>query len=268
MVELRKRKTPPPPAPVAKKEKKAATSKTKAASKGKTAEDIPAPAAPEPSEESATMEHAPESSSSKTAAKSGPPKTGDSIELAGFGGEVETHDGKKVTLSTLVDESEAGVVLFTYPKASTPGCTKQACLFRDSYTALSSTGFSIYGLSNDSPKANATFKTKQSLPYTLLCDKSATLISAIGLGKSPSGTVRGVFVVDKAGKVLAAEPGGPAPTVEVVKKLVESKGGSKEGLEKAEKAAKEGEGEGDENMEAANTAAEVADTAAKVDKDV
>ncbi|KAK4994603.1 thioredoxin peroxidase dot5 [Elasticomyces elasticus] len=253
MVELRKRKTPPPPAPVAKKEKKAATPKTKAASKGKTAEDAPAPAAPEPSEESATMEHAPEPSSSKAAAKSGPPKTGDSIDLADFGGEVETHDGKKVTLSTLVDESEAGVVLFTYPSY---------------YTALSSTGFSIYGLSNDTPKANTTFKTKQSLPYTLLCDKSATLISAIGLGKSPSGTVRGVFVVDKAGKVLAAEPGGPAPTVEVVKKLVESKGGSKEGLEKAEKAAKEGEGEGDENMEAANTAAEVADTAAKVDKDV
>ncbi len=47
---------------------------------------------------------------------------GDSITLEGFGGEIETNDGKKTTLKQLVDESKAGVVLFTYPKASTPGC--------------------------------------------------------------------------------------------------------------------------------------------------
>jgi peroxiredoxin Q/BCP len=48
---------------------------------------------------------------------------GETINLEGFGGEVETHDGLKTTLKKLVDESTAGVVLFTYPKASTPGCT-------------------------------------------------------------------------------------------------------------------------------------------------
>lgn len=98
--------------------------------------------------------------------------------------------------------------------------TTQVCLFRDSYEPLTATGFSIFGLSTDSPKANTTFKTKQKLPYTLLCDPSASLIEAIGLKKAPKGTTRGVFVVDKSGKVLAAEPGGPAATVEVVKKLV------------------------------------------------
>jgi len=102
-----------------------------------------------------------------------------------------------------------------------PGTT-QACLFRDSYTPLTATGFSIFGLSADSPKSNTNFKEKQKLPYPLLCDTSKTLISAIGMKKAPSGITRGVFVVDKEGKVLAAEPGGPAATVEVVKKLVGS----------------------------------------------
>ena len=94
------------------------------------------------------------------------------------------------------------------------------CLFRDSYETLATSGFAIYGLSNDSPKANTNFKTKQNLPYDLLCDPQATLISAIGLKKSPSGTVRGLFIVDKEGKVLAAEPGSPAGTFAAAKKLL------------------------------------------------
>jgi len=102
--------------------------------------------------------------------------------------------------------------------------TTQACIFRDEYTPLSATGFSIYGLSTDSPKANTTFKEKQKLPYPLLCDPSASLIAAIGLKKAPKGTIRGVFVVDKDGKVLAAQPGSPAGTVEVVRKLVGASG--------------------------------------------
>jgi peroxiredoxin Q/BCP len=63
---------------------------------------------------------------------------------------------------------------------------------------------------------------KQKLPYPLLCDPSATLISAIGLKKAPAGTTRGVFIVSKSGKILAAEPGGPAATVEIAKKLIAS----------------------------------------------
>lgn len=60
------------------------------------------------------------------------------------------------------------------------------------------------------------------MPYPLLCDSNATLITAIGLEKAPSGTTRGIFVVDKSGKVLAAQAGGPAATVEAVKKLIQS----------------------------------------------
>ncbi|KAL2051559.1 hypothetical protein ABVK25_008221 [Lepraria finkii] len=146
--------------------------------------------------------------------------TGDSLNLEGFGGEVETNEGEKVTLKKLVDESKTGVVLFTYPKASTPGCTTQACLFRDQFTDLTATGFSIFGLSRDSPKSNTTFKTKQKLPYGLLCDPKAILIAAIGMKKAPSGTTRGVFVINKEGKVEAVSPGGPAATVEVVRKLI------------------------------------------------
>lgn len=59
----------------------------------------------------------------------------------------------------------------------------------------------------DSPKSNSNFKSKQKLPYTLLCDPSATLITAIGMKKAPSGTTRGVFVINKEAKIEAAAPG-------------------------------------------------------------
>ncbi|KAL4947242.1 thioredoxin-like protein [Aspergillus filifer] len=193
MVELRKRKAAAPP-PVPEKKR----IKTK-----------------EPAPKSKALENAaPPSSASPV------PKVGEVVDLDGFGGNLETNDGTKTTLKDLVEKSKAGVVLFTYPKASTPGCIKQACLFRDGYDKLTSTGLSIYGLSADSPKANTTFKTKQSLPYPLLCDTAATLIGAIGFKKVPRGTIRGVFVVDKAGKVLILQPGGPDATVEVVRQLV------------------------------------------------
>lgn len=205
-VELRKRKAPAP-APEPPKKKAA---KAKPAPKAKEAvkpKDEPAPA---------KTNGAGAGASKKVA-------VGDTVELATFGGQVTLNDGTETTLAELVEKSGAGVVLFTYPKASTPGCTTQACLFRDSYEPLTKDGLAIYGLSRDSPKSNTTFQEKQKLPYPLLCDPKASLISAIGLSKAPSSTQRGVFVVDKEGKVLLAEPGGPAATVEAVKKLVESK---------------------------------------------
>ena len=114
----------------------------------------------------------------------------------------------------------ASLIYVKLTGASTSG-TNQVCLFRDNYESLTSTGLSIYGLSADSPKANTTFHTKQKLTYPLLCDPSAKLIAAIGLKKTPKGTQRGVFAVDKDGKVLLSQPGGPAGTVEAVRKLVE-----------------------------------------------
>lgn len=140
--------------------------------------------------------------------------------------------------------------------------TTQVCLFRDAYEPLTAAGLSIYGLSNDSPKANTNFKTKQNLQYPLLCDPKQTLIKAIGMQKEGNKTTRGVFVVDKSGKVLAAEPGGPAATLDAVKAVVEKLGGSSDekGIEKAEDKL--------ENKRVADIAAEVADSAqaAKLDR--
>lgn len=125
--------------------------------------------------------------------------------------------------------------------------TKQVCFFRDSYDDLTKTGLAIYGLSSDSGKANTSFKEKYKLSYPLLCDPDATLIAAIGLKKSPKGTQRGVFVVDKSGKVLAAEPGSPAGTVDVVKALVEgSDEAPKDETEEANGAASEDKKEKEE----------------------
>lgn len=265
MVQLRKR--PAPAAPSPQPTKKKATAKQ---SKAKQALENAAAGA------------------EQDGAKPGPaPKTGDSIALSNFGGEVETLDGTKVTFAKLLEDSKNGVVLFTYPKASTPGCTRplsrltmsrgptnklipgttQACLFRDSYTPLTATGLSIYGLSTDSPKSNTTFKTKQNLPYALLCDPAGTLVEAIGMKKAPKGTTRGVFVVDKSGKVLAAEAGGPAATVEVVKGVTEKMGGQSDAkpIEKAGERAVAAEGSEMEDEKAATTAAEVADTAQGID---
>ncbi|KAI4189389.1 MAG: hypothetical protein L6R41_001497 [Letrouitia leprolyta] len=206
-------------------------------------------------------------------------KVGHTVDLEGFGGEVETQDGEKATLKKLIDESKSGVVLFTYPKASTPGCTTQACLFRDHYASLTATGYSIFGLSTDSTKSNTTFKTKQNLPYTLLCDPKATLISAIGFKKTPKGTTRGVCMVSKTGRVEAAEPGGPAATLEVVRKLVqnEASSGNVANSSEVEQDSHNIEANDDGGQRAANistgdsegiraeVAAEVADTAQKLD---
>jgi thioredoxin-dependent peroxiredoxin len=106
MVELRKRKAPTS-APVPAK-KQATTSKKAAKDK---APEKPVKATPDI-----------KADANGDAPKAAPSAVGDVIDLEGFGGEVETHDGSKVTLKELVDKSEGGVVLFTYPKANTPGC--------------------------------------------------------------------------------------------------------------------------------------------------
>lgn len=100
MVELRKRKAPPaePAAPPPLKKSNSSASKTKATV---------------PEKKGSTVNGS--SSGNKIA-------VADSITLDGFGGEIETNDGEKTTLKSLVEESRSGVVLFTYPKASTPGC--------------------------------------------------------------------------------------------------------------------------------------------------
>lgn len=122
-VELRKRKAPaPPPAPAPAPKKKAASKAKPPAGKPKKAaakvadkvEEAVARAAPAKAEEDVAK--AEKKEDGKKVA------VGDVIDLESFGGEVETNDGQKTSLKKLVDESKSGVVLFTYPKASTPGC--------------------------------------------------------------------------------------------------------------------------------------------------
>ncbi|KAF2759515.1 AhpC-TSA-domain-containing protein [Pseudovirgaria hyperparasitica] len=256
MVELRKRKTPPvaPPKPARKKSSSATPAPapkptSKVAKVKETVKNVVKPA----SKEDAPVPAAAAAETKPVAG--GLPTVGSTIDIATFGGEVETHEGVKTTLAKLLAESKAGIVIFTYPKQNTPGCTRQACSFRDSYDSLTATGLSIYGLSTDAPKGNKSFRDKFSFPYTLLCDPKQVLIKPLGFGKA--GTAhRGVFVVTPAGKVLANEKGGPEPTVDVVRKIVASMGGADA---TAQKEATQ------EEKETAKSAAEVADTAATLD---
>jgi peroxiredoxin Q/BCP len=111
MVELRKRPAPPPAAPPAKK---------KAAPKSRAKKDEPKAEEPAAATEEPAKEEAPADKKAAPKKSSGPPKQGDKIDLEDFGGEIENNDGEKVTLAQLVKDSKKGVVLFTYPKASTP----------------------------------------------------------------------------------------------------------------------------------------------------
>ena len=113
--------------------------------------------------------------------------------------------------------------LFLWLLTSSKGTT-QACLFRDNYSPITAAGLSVYGLSTDSPKSNTTFATKQSLPFPLLCDPSATLTGAIGMKKAAKSTTRGVVVIDKAGKVQVWEQAGPQKTVDAVMAYVQRNG--------------------------------------------
>ncbi|KAM5449628.1 thioredoxin peroxidase dot5 [Microsporum audouinii] len=221
--ELRKRKAPAP-APVAEPKAKRGTKAGAKAEPKKEPKKAPKEekkaAEPEP-EAKVEAEKVEEVEDNKPASLV--PEEGDVLDLSLFEDEIELNDGTKTSFKALLEESKDGVAVFTYPKASTPGCTRQACAFRDDYTNLTSTGLSIFGLSGDSPKANTTFKTKQKLPYPLLCDPSFKLIGAFGLKKAPKGTVRGVFAVNKEGKVLLRTPGGPEKTLNLVQELIKGK---------------------------------------------
>ena len=211
MVELRKRKDPPP-AP--------STSKTTASSK-KRATSKSASATPAPAAKPAKAEKPESKASSSASASSGSPKVGDVLPLEEFKAiTIQTNDGEETTLPALLEKSpDKSIAIFTYPKASTPGCTTQACLFRDSYEELTPF-FDVYGLSNDSPKSNTNFKEKQKLPYALLCDPKRELISKLGFGKAGGSTTRGVVVVGNDGKIAAWTTGGPQPTLDAVKAVV------------------------------------------------
>jgi peroxiredoxin Q/BCP len=105
------------------------------------------------------------------------------------------------------------VVLYFYPKDDTPGCTTEACNFRDDYSALTAAGAVVLGVSPDSIKSHRSFKNKYELPFLLLSDpdhKVADVYGAWGLkkmmGKSYMGIIRSTFVIDETGKLMRAFP--------------------------------------------------------------
>lgn len=118
------------------------------------------------------------------------------------------HDGTTVSLS---DYAGRKVILFVYPAAMTPGCTKEACDFRDALAPLQSAGYEILGLSPDAPDKLARFAEKESLTYPLLSDPGLDTLKAYGAygvknlyGKEVTGVIRSTFVIDEAGVIAAA----------------------------------------------------------------
>ncbi len=122
---------------------------------------------------------------------------------------LQTDDGKPVTLADYVGRR---VLLFVFPKADTPGCTTQACGFRDSFPRITEAGAQVLGMSADSPAALARWKAKQKLPYTLLSDLEHRAIDRLGAwgersmyGRKFQGILRSHFVFEANGMLLTAE---------------------------------------------------------------
>jgi peroxiredoxin Q/BCP len=129
--------------------------------------------------------------------------------------------GETVTLSRLRGRP---VVLYFYPKDDTPGCTTQACSFRDAYGKFEDRGAVVLGVSPDTEASHAGFKAKHGLPFTLLADPDHEVAERYGVwveknlyGKKSMGIKRSTFVIEENGKVakamLGVEPDGHADLV-------------------------------------------------------
>lgn len=115
------------------------------------------------------------------------------------------QNGNSVSLS---DYAGKKVILYFYPAASTPGCTKQACDFRDSLASLAASGFVVLGVSKDTPAKLKKFETAESLTFPLLSDPELTVHNAYGTygeksmyGKTVMGVIRSTFVIDESGMI-------------------------------------------------------------------
>jgi thioredoxin-dependent peroxiredoxin len=118
-------------------------------------------------------------------------------------------DGKKVSLA---DYKGRQVVGYFYPAASTPGCTKQACDFRDNLAELNGAGIDVVGISPDKPEKLAKFRDAEKLTFPLLSDPDRLVLTAYGAygekqmyGKTVTGVIRSTFLVDEKGKIAVAQ---------------------------------------------------------------
>ncbi len=115
------------------------------------------------------------------------------------------ENGDPVTLSSFQGKP---IVLFFYPRANTPGCTVEACGFRDHYGKLPRAGLTVLGISPDTPKAQKKFQEKYSLPYTLLADADKNVAQLFGVlkeknmyGKKVMGIERTTFLIARDGTI-------------------------------------------------------------------
>ncbi len=115
------------------------------------------------------------------------------------------QNGKEVSLS---DFKNQFVILYFYPKDDTPGCTAEACSYRDNYQNLQTLGFEVIGISTDDEKSHKKFEQKHDLPFTLIADTDQKIVNDYGVwveknmyGKKYMGTARKTFLIDKEGKV-------------------------------------------------------------------
>ena len=118
-------------------------------------------------------------------------------------------DGNIVKLSDYMGRK---VIVYFYPAASTPGCTKQACDFRDNLAELNDAGLDVIGISPDKPEKLAKFRDKENLTFPLLSDPDRKVLTEWGAfgektmyGKTVQGVIRSTFVVDEKGKIEAAQ---------------------------------------------------------------
>lgn len=116
------------------------------------------------------------------------------------------QDGKKVKLS---DYKGKRVVLYFYPKDDTPGCTKEACSFRDADDVFNSKGIKVFGVSTDDEKSHQKFISKFQLPFDLLADTDKKIVEKYGVwgeksmyGRTYMGTLRKTFLIGKDGKIV------------------------------------------------------------------
>lgn len=120
------------------------------------------------------------------------------------------ENGNTVSLASLKGKK---VVLYFYPKDHTPGCTQEACDFRDHFSRLKSKNVSVFGVSKDSAKTHTSFISKHELPFSLLTDEAGEMMESYGAwgeksmyGKKFMGIIRSTVLIDENGKVIKHFP--------------------------------------------------------------
>jgi peroxiredoxin Q/BCP len=129
------------------------------------------------------------------------------VQVGNLAPDIQLPDQHGKTVS-LKDYAGKKVILYFYPKDDTPGCTAEACSFRDNYQLLLDKGFAIIGISADDVNSHQKFANKYQLPFSLVADTEKKVIKAYGAwgekvmyGKRSEGILRKTFVIDEQGKI-------------------------------------------------------------------